>query len=103
MVGIDSKDTQDRIRLVPARATLHARAGAEVAREARSPAGMISGWSGGKTSTYSRDISPPPLSAAFIAVVVCIDGVRFDPKTTMPPITAAIAPIIVVGLNLIRK
>ena len=41
MVGIVSKDIQDRIRLVPARATLHARTGAEVAREARTP-GMIS-------------------------------------------------------------
>jgi hypothetical protein len=41
VVGIDSKDIQD-IRLVPARTILHAWAGPEVAREARSPAGMIS-------------------------------------------------------------
>jgi hypothetical protein len=42
-------------------------------------------------------------SATFIAIVVCFDVVRFDPKTTAPPITAAIAPITVVGSNLIRK
>jgi hypothetical protein len=41
VAGIDSKDIQD-IRLVPARTTLHARTRAEMAREARSPAGMIS-------------------------------------------------------------
>jgi hypothetical protein len=40
VVGIDSKTAHGGIRLVPAGTTLHARTGAEVAREARSPAGM---------------------------------------------------------------
>ena len=54
MVGIVSKDIQDRIRLVPARATLHARTGAEVARKAHSPAGMIS-----KTIEFDINIDLP--------------------------------------------
>ena len=49
-----SKDIQDRIRLVPARATLHARTGAEVARKAHSPAGMIS-----KTIEFDMNIDLP--------------------------------------------
>ena len=39
------------------------------------------------------------LSATFIALVVCFDVVRFDPKTTTPPMTAAIAPIIAAASN----
>ena len=54
MVGIVSKDIQDRIPLVPARATLHARTGAEVARKAHSPAGMIS-----KTIEFDMNIDLP--------------------------------------------
>jgi hypothetical protein len=54
VVGIVSKDIQDRIRLVPARATLHARTGAEVARKAHSPAGMIS-----KTIEFDMNIDLP--------------------------------------------
>ena len=38
VAGVDSKKADGGIRLLPARITLHARAGAEVAREARSPA-----------------------------------------------------------------
>jgi hypothetical protein len=41
------------------------------------------------------------VSAAFIAAVACFDVLEFDPKKTTPPITAAIAPITVVGSNLI--
>ena len=37
VVGIYSKNAHGRIRLVPARTALHARTGAQVAREARSP------------------------------------------------------------------
>ena len=35
----------------------------------------------------------------FMAVVVCFKVLVFDPKTTVPPITAAIAPIMTVGSN----
>jgi hypothetical protein len=38
-------------------------------------------------------------SAACMAVVVCFKVLMFDPKTTAPPITAAIVPIITVGSN----
>src|SRR5262245_39932998 len=39
--------------------------------------------------------------APSIALVVCCNVLVFDPKTTVPPITAPIAPIITVGSNLI--
>ena len=39
------------------------------------------------------------VSAAFMAAVVCFDVLEFDPKTTTPPITSAIAPIAAVGSN----
>jgi hypothetical protein len=38
-------------------------------------------------------------SAAFMAVVLCFKVLLFDPQTTVPPITAASAPIITVGSN----
>src|SRR6266446_6404500 len=38
-------------------------------------------------------------SAAFMAVVVCFKVLVFDPPTTVPPITAANAPIMTVGSN----
>jgi hypothetical protein len=38
-------------------------------------------------------------SAAFMSVIVCFKVLVFDPKTTVPPITAAIAPIMAVGSN----
>src|SRR5246127_3975042 len=38
-------------------------------------------------------------SAAFMAVVVCFKVLVFDPQTTVPPITAASAPIMTVGSN----
>src|SRR5215472_8154248 len=38
-------------------------------------------------------------SAAFMSVVVCFKVLVFEPKTTVPPITAAIAPIRTVGSN----
>ena len=40
-------------------------------------------------------------SAAFISAVICFKVLVFDPKTTVPPITAAIAPTVAVGSNLI--
>ena len=36
-------------------------------------------------------------SAAFMSVIVCFKVLVFEPKTTVPPITAAIAPIRTVG------
>jgi hypothetical protein len=41
------------------------------------------------------------VSAAFMAAVVCFDVLQLEPKTTTPPMTAASAPIIVAGSNLI--
>jgi hypothetical protein len=38
-------------------------------------------------------------SAAFMSVVVWFKVLVFDPKTTVPPTTAAIAPIMTVALN----
>jgi hypothetical protein len=38
-------------------------------------------------------------SAAFMPVIVCFKVLVFEPKTTVPPITAAIAPIRTVGSN----
>ena len=37
--------------------------------------------------------------AAFIAVIVCFKVLVFDPQMTVPPITAASAPIMTVGSN----
>jgi hypothetical protein len=37
--------------------------------------------------------------AAFMAVIVCFKVLVFDPQTTVPPITAASAPIMTVGSN----
>jgi hypothetical protein len=37
------------------------------------------------------------VSASFIAAIVCFDVVEFDPKTTMPPIMAAMAPTMAAG------
>ena len=71
-----------------------------------------------KSSCISGSHRPPPfaptvrrsimsinsalrVSAAFIAAVVCFDVLEFEPKTTTPPIMAAIAPIVVAGSNLI--
>ena len=36
-----------------------------------------------------------------MAAVACFDVLVFDPKTTVPPITAEIAPIIAIASNLI--
>jgi hypothetical protein len=41
------------------------------------------------------------ISAAFIAAMVCLDVLEFDPNMTTPPIMVAIAPITVVGSSLI--
>src|SRR5262249_33348500 len=38
-------------------------------------------------------------SAAFMSALVCFKVLVFEPKTTVPPITAAIAPIRIVGSN----
>ena len=42
------------------------------------------------------------LRAASAAAAVCLAVLVFDPKTTVPPIITAIAPIIVTGSNLIN-
>jgi hypothetical protein len=39
------------------------------------------------------------VSAAFMAVIVCFKVLVFDPQTTVPPITAASAPIMTVASN----
>jgi hypothetical protein len=38
-------------------------------------------------------------SAAFTSVLICFKVLVFDPKMTVPPITAAIAPVMTVGSN----
>ena len=87
MVGIDSKDIQDRIRLVPARATLHAWTGAEEAREARSPAGIIS------RNQVARLRAPAMFRSHSLGGFHCGHGFAltflFDPKTSRAYLFAA--------------
>src|SRR5512133_670455 len=68
-----------------ARARHRARIGAEIER------GSVRKPSAARAST----------SAALMSAAACVDVVVFDPKTTEPPITAAIAPIIAIESNLI--
>jgi hypothetical protein len=43
----------------------------------------------------------PECFGGFDGAAACFDVLMFDPKTTVPPITAEIAPIITIGSNLI--
>ena len=54
---------------------------------------------GAKKARFCCAFSALRASAAFISVVVCFKVLAFDPKITVPPITAAIAPIMRVALN----